>query len=245
MQHVPHVASGKALGDSQFKTGDRSSIEGAPMIAPLTQEEKKRLLKAFKMPVVQSMRSRKTSITNAFVSTIIPVMRPTPEEIGEALAVLGMNAESINCAYCGDKCNAWDHLRPLVVNRRPTGFISEITNLVPACQPCNSSKTNSHWKDWMLRTTGNSPSQRGVADMHFRVQRLEAFERWRSPTKIDFEAILGTVAYEAYWVELDRIIAELEKSQQMADTLRETISTARANLQLRVQKSPAETGEDN
>lgn len=134
------------------------------MNRPLSKEDVRRLKRVFRMPAVQSMRSRKTSITNAFVSTIIPVVRPTPDEIADALDVLGMTADTVACAYCGDKCNAWDHLRPLVINRRPTGYISEIANLVPSCQPCNSSKTNAPWKEWILRNTGNSPTQRGIRE---------------------------------------------------------------------------------
>jgi len=53
----------------------------------------------------------------------------------------------------------WDHLRPLVRNRRPTGFISEIKNLVPSCGPCNQSKGAADWKAWMTegaRLTDNA-----------------------------------------------------------------------------------------
>jgi hypothetical protein len=207
------------------------------MSSALSPEEAKRLLRVFRMPVVQSMKSRKTSITNAFVSTIIPVIRPSPEDISEALKILGMTPETIACAYCGDKCNAWDHLRPLVVNRRPTGYISEIANLVPACQPCNSSKTNSHWKEWMLRQTGNTPKNRGIADLDERVGRLERFEVWREPTKVDFREILGDEDFEEYWRELDRVVTELQKSQAMADNLKQKIADARSRWEPRPESS--------
>ena len=203
------------------------------MNPPLSKEQIKRLRKAFRMPGVQSMASRKTSITNAFVSSIIPVIRPTGEEIAQALAVLGMTADTVSCVYCGDKCNAWDHLQPLVVNRRPTGYISEIANLVPACQPCNSSKGNSKWRDWMAGKAPQSPTTRGALDVQARVQRLEAYERWRQPTLVDFEAIIGHDAYQAYWQELDRIIGEMEISQAFANELRAKIAGARSEWQIR------------
>jgi hypothetical protein len=98
---------------------------------------RKILRAAFQMPSVQTMVSRKSSITNAFVSAIIPVIPPTHGEIEEALRILGMEAHDARCAFCGDKASEWDHLRPLVVERRPTGYISEIANLVPACGKCN------------------------------------------------------------------------------------------------------------
>jgi hypothetical protein len=200
---------------------------------PLSKEQMKGLKKAFRMPAVQSMKSRKTSITNAFVSAIIPVVRPTPEEIAEALAVLGMTADKVTCIYCGDKCNAWDHLRPLVIGRRPTGYISEIANLVPACQPCNSSKGNSPWRDWMTGNAPQSPKNRGVADVQSRMERLAAFERWRQPTYVDFAAIVGREEYEKYWLELDRIISEMEKSQAIANDVSRKISHARADFERR------------
>jgi hypothetical protein len=190
-------------------------------------------LRVFKMPAVQSVKTRKTSITNAFVSVIIPVVVPTEAEILEALSILGMTPQTIQCIYCGDKCNAWDHLRPIVVDRRPTGYISEIANLVPACQPCNSSKGNRNWRTWMSGTAPNSPNSRHVRDVSRRIEQLDAFEKWRTPTLVDFEAIVGTEAYAAYWRELDRIVQEMETSQKMGQTLRDQIAAASDRWQMR------------
>jgi hypothetical protein len=222
-----------------------ASETGAAVNPPLSNDERKRLRRVFRMPAVQSMTSRKTSITNAFVSTIIPVVRPTEEEIAEALGVLGMTPETVSCVYCGDKCNAWDHLRPLVVSRRPTGYISEIANLVPACQPCNSSKGNSGWREWMSGQAPQSPVARGIQNIAARLARLEAFEQWRGPTRVDFVAILGPGLYDAYWRELDRVIAELERSQEMADELRAKILHARAEWQARPENGRAGDGSCN
>lgn len=202
------------------------------MSKPLSKDDVRKLRKAFRMPAVQSMKSRKTSITNAFVSSIIPVVRPAPEEIAAALEILGMTAETVTCIYCGDKSSAWDHLRPIVDGRRPTGYISEIANLVPSCQPCNSSKGNSSWRNWMAGNAPQSPTSRGVPDLQSRMQRLEAFEQWRQPTHVDFAAIVGAQVYEDYWRELDRIIGEMEHSQRLADKLKAQIG-AHGNWQTR------------
>src|SRR5829696_8240616 len=114
------------------------------------------------MPSVQTMMSRKSSITNAFVNALIPVVEPTLAEIAEALSVLGMPVDDVWCAYCGDEASEWDHLRPLVVGRRPTGFISEIANLVPSCGKCNQSKGNKRWETWMLSDAPRAPAKRGI-----------------------------------------------------------------------------------
>src|SRR3990172_9956740 len=110
------------------------------------------------MPAVPTMVSRKSTITNAFVSAIIPLIPPSHDEIDEALRILGMEPLNVRCAYCGDKATEWDHLRPLVLKRRPTGFVSEIANLVPSCGKCNQSKGNTPWRDWMLGKATLSPT---------------------------------------------------------------------------------------
>ena len=109
------------------------------MADAIDKERAKLLRSAFHMPSVQTMVSRKSSITNAFVNAIIPVVPPSMEEIEEALRILAMTPDDVRFAYCGDRSSEWDHLRPLVKARRPTGFISEIGNLVPSCGKCNQS----------------------------------------------------------------------------------------------------------
>jgi hypothetical protein len=179
---------------------------------------------AFQMPSMATMVSRKSSITNAFVNTLIPQIVPSLEEIEQALTVLGMVATDVRCAYCGDKKTEWDHLRPLVVKQRPTGYISEIANLVPSCGKCNQSKGNWEWRKWMMGVTAkHSPTKRGVMDLVIRMERLEAYERWRSPIVIDFEAVLGTEQWAAYWKLWEAVNADLRKCQDVADACRKKI----------------------
>ncbi len=188
-------------------------------IAP-DNHRRKALATAFQMPSVQTMVSRKSSITNAFVSAIIPVRAPSHPEIEKALHILGMNPYDIRCAYCGDKATEWDHLRPLVLNRRPTGYISEIANLVPACGKCNQSKGNKPWRDWMRSAARLSPTGRGLAGIPGRIARLEAYEQWLTPTRVDFEAVLGPQDWEHYWSLCEGVIEQLRQCQQVADALR-------------------------
>jgi hypothetical protein len=170
------------------------------------------------------MVSRKSSITNAFVSAIIPVIPPTHDEIEEALRILHISPEDPRCAYCGDKASEWDHLRPLVLNRRPTGFVSEIANLVPSCGKCNQSKGNKPWREWMLSSAKQSPTGRGLAGVPERVERLDAYEKWRLPTRIDFESVLGKDRWEQYWALCEKVIKELRDCQTVADALRDAIA---------------------
>ena len=185
-----------------------------------TEDLRRNLIAAFQMPSVQTMVSRKSSITNAFVNAVIPTIVPSVEEIEEALSILGMDHSDVRCAYCGDKSTEWDHLRPLVVKRRPTGFISEIANLVPACGKCNQSKGNRPWRDWMLSGAKLSPTGRGVTGIEQRVARLEKYAQWKPPTQVDFGSIIGTEAWEHYWSLCEDVNEELRQAQDVANGLR-------------------------
>lgn len=184
------------------------------------------LLDAFWMPSVQTMVSRKSSITNAFVNALLPMVQPTVDEIEQALRILKMDATDLRCSYCGDKASEWDHLRPIVENLRPTGYISEIANLVPSCGKCNQSKRNAYWKTWMLSSANLSPTGRKVPNVHELISRLEAYEQWRSPTKIDFEKVMGKETWEKYWLMWEAINTELRQCQDFADSLRKKIAEA-------------------
>ncbi len=189
----------------------------------LSPEQRRRLRQAFRMPSVQTMVARTSTITNAFVYSLIPVLPPSEEEIHQALDLLGMTAADLRCAYCGSSASEWDHLRPLVVNRRPTGYISEIGNLVPSCGKCNQSKGNKAWESWMRSNAPHSPASRGVTDLEIRVNRLRHYEKWRYRCPIDFESIVSPEMWRQHWENLDQVIALLQCSQQLAVGLRDKI----------------------
>jgi len=74
-------------------------------------------LALFRMPTPMKITGRSSSITNAFINSIIPVVPPTAAEVEETLRVLGTDHENYYCAYCGDTASEWDHLRPLVKDK--------------------------------------------------------------------------------------------------------------------------------
>lgn len=178
------------------------------------------LMRAFRMPAAQTLVSRKSSITNAFVSAIIPVVYPSWNDIREAVEILGLNPHDLRCAYCNDRSTEWDHLRPLVVNRRPTGYVSEIANLVPACGKCNQSKGNKHWREWMLSNAKWSPTGRGLGSVAERIHRLEAFEQWRIPTKIEFRSVIGDARWDEYWQSCEELVQKMAEIHCIADELK-------------------------
>jgi hypothetical protein len=165
-------------------------------------------------------------VTNAFVNGIIPCIPPTEAEVQEVLNILELRAEDLRCAYCGDPFTEWDHLRPLISGRRPTGYITEIANLVPACGKCNQSKSGSHWKKWITGPAKRSPATRGIADLHARIERLEKFEAWREPKVFNFEQVVGKELWERHWSNWKRLVDLMYECEVTAGQIRQAITSA-------------------
>ena len=179
--------------------------------------------KIFRMPTPVKITGRTSSITNAFVNGIIPVIEPTEEEIESALETLGMDKDHIVCAYCGNPYTEWDHFHPLIKDKMPTGYISEIHNLVPACGKCNQSKGNKYWKTWMLSDATLSPSSRHIPDIEQRIKHLEDYEQKYAPIKIDFEEIIGKDMWEQHWANCQALHDLMQESQKHSDKLKAII----------------------
>lgn len=177
----------------------------------------------FQMPRPVKITGRTSSITNAFVNGIIPVINPTDQEINEVLQTLGMDSEHVVCAYCGDPYTEWDHFHPLVEGKKPTGYISEIHNLVPSCSKCNQSKGNKYWKTWMMSDANYSPHSRNIPDIEYRIQKLEEFERRYPPIKLDFEKIVGAQSWEHHWENCRKIHDLMRESQEYSDEIKKCI----------------------
>jgi|SRR6266853_635322 len=178
----------------------------------------------FQMPTSITIMGRSSSITNAFVGAIIPVVFPTEAEVIEALAVLDMSPTDVRCAYCGDPSTEWDHLRPLVVEQKPTGFISELANLVPSCGKCNQSKGKKAWREWMRSSAPRSPKVRGILDLEVRMMRLEAYEQGQQPVRLDFQSLISEELWAEYWNNWQELLDRMKKSQACAEKLKAQIA---------------------
>ena len=177
---------------------------------------------------------RRSTLTGLFFTTLTPYVEPTEAEVDEALAVLGMERGSCVCAYCGDKKSEWDHFRAVVKNRKPTGYITEIANLVPACGKCNQSRGNKDWKAWMLGTAAQSPTTRRIQDISERIRRLEAFALWSKPVCINYAELVEEDHWTLHTTNLERVLSLLEEAEAHAMKLR-----ALAEVEARRQRSDA------
>jgi hypothetical protein len=176
------------------------------------------------MPRAVKITGRTSTITNSFVNGIVPCRQPSEEEVAEVLAILGLDPQDLRCAYCGDPSTEWDHLRPIVAKKRPTGYITEIANLVPACGKCNQSKSGSPWRTWITGPAAKSPAKRGVRDLPERIARLERFEEWRVPTIFDFEAAVGAELWAQHWANWERLTALMHECERTAETIRQALN---------------------
>lgn len=166
------------------------------------------------------LTGRKTTITGLFFTSLTPYIEPTPAEVDEALKILGMTREACVCAYCGGPKSEWDHFRAVVKNRAPTGYITEIANLVPACGKCNQSRGNGDWESWMRGGAPQSPASRGIPDLEQRIERLKAFEQWSKPVKIDYADLAGAAEWAQHLSHLEAVLSLLAQAEKHAGALR-------------------------
>lgn len=180
--------------------------------------------KAFKMPKVMKIIGRSSTLTNSFVAAIMPVINPRPEEIREVLNTLEIDPRKLECAYCGKQTDTWDHFKPLVINKRPSGYITAISNLIPSCGKCNMSKRNVDWKEWMLGDAPLSPKSKKISDLDKRIQRIEKLERWANNKRIEVERIVGSNKMAEYINHLNTINEEMRIAQDLAEELKQDIA---------------------
>ena len=204
----------------------------------LTIKEKELNKDVFNMPNPVTIMGRSSSITNSFVNGIIPVIEPTEDEIHDALTILEQNEDDVRCVYCGDKKTEWDHLYPLIVNKKHTGYITEIANLVPACGKCNQSKGNSNWKEWMLSNAEKSPKTRGIKDLDRRIEIIENYDKYFQKRIINLEELAGKELWEKYQRAYDSIIFNMESAQKIMDEIKKRISVSPANVVSKISERP-------
>lgn len=180
----------------------------------------------FRMPKPVKVTGLSSSVTKSFVNGIIPCINPTEEEVLDALDTLGMASDDVRCAYCGDACTEWDHLNPLIYKKTPTGYISEIHNLVPSCSKCNQSKGNREWREWIVSNANLSPKTRGIPDLEERIERLERYEETFEPVRIDFKEIVGDELWDEHWRNYEAVITAMEEARETSDIVKKLIAQA-------------------
>ena len=175
--------------------------------------------------------SRTSTITNSFVQAIIPHIEPSEADILEALQVLEMDPAAIICVYCGTSATDWDHLHPLVRRKRPTGYISEMRNIIPSCGPCNQSKSGADWRSWIHGRSRGALRAASVPGLPLRIERLERFEAWGNVQPLPVEVLrdwAGPDQWDAHWANLEERL--MKEAQSHAVKMRVVIAEAFTRL---------------
>lgn len=163
-----------------------------------------------------TITQRISSVTNAFVNSVVPNIEPSAEEMAQAISILGMSEDDVRCAYCGDRATEWDHLMPLIDDKKPTGYITDIYNLIPACGKCNQSKGSKPWLMWIRGPAKLSPRSRGIAELELenRIGRILKYEEWAKEKRrtLDIAAIAGVL-----WDEHERDRLDIAEKMRAAE----------------------------
>lgn len=140
----------------------------------------------FEMPTFVTPKLRTTVIANSFTNGVMPQIEPSEEEIDFVLSIFQQSrGKELKCVYCDEPATEWDHFRPLISNKKPSGYMTDIYNLVPCCHLCNCSKGAKNWRDYLnstskksARTRLASKNQTHLIDKNGRLYKnLEAFEK--------------------------------------------------------------------
>ena len=181
------------------------------------------VLKVLKLPTVVTINSRISSINNAFVNGIIPVLKPSPAQIKNLLDQLELSDNDVRCAYCGAPANQWDHINPIICDKAPTGYITEIDNLIPCCQMCNSSKGGKNWHEWITSDAERSPKSRHIANLAHKIKLIEQYIAQTHPHRIDMEDMVGIELWKTHWENRDKLVALMKECHKKQTEIRAKI----------------------
>jgi hypothetical protein len=165
-------------------------------------------------------------VTNGFVQAVLPDDLPNAYEHARVLAILGVDQAVLTCAYCGDKAQHWDHLHAYVRGKRPSGYFNEARNLVPACGPCNTSKSGSHWREWMFGRAKGSPLSRGVSDLERRATLLDQLIVELELQPVNVESLISPELWDEYWQQQSEIERMMRVAQGLAEKIKGQLKLA-------------------
>jgi hypothetical protein len=196
-------------------------------------------------PARMKINRLKLSLNRSFINTIVPEIRPTAAQEATWRTYLGITSsvvDYVECVYCGQRATQLDHFRSLIEKSsgtergRPTGWITDIFNLVPCCSTCNSSKAGQNWHSWMNGSAKKSPKRLFSAEkLAERVAVLEGFEAWSTPlaTRLDVLAIVGKGEWKDYEDEMAAVDKLLQAARLRSDQFHTRLQQAYSEIQAR------------
>jgi 5-methylcytosine-specific restriction endonuclease McrA len=155
---------------------------------------------------------RTTTISHAFAAAIAPYDEFDDRLVREALTVLGQSPDAdLLCAYCGEKAETWDHVHATVQHKKFSGHGHRLANLLPCCKPCNSSKGNQNWLEYLQHL--HMPEKMRIE----RVSRIKAYlERYGVVDEIPEHL----PEYREFMELRDQVQRIFIRADQLAETIR-------------------------
>ena len=95
----------------------------------------------------KAISSRSSTLRGEYVKRMLKKNEMSRKEKEEYFKKYGLNINK--CAYCGGKANTIDHIYAVVNDKGFSGYTNDISNLIPACSSCNSSKGKLNWDEWI------------------------------------------------------------------------------------------------
>ena len=175
--------------------------------------------KRFKLPAKANLKGRSSTISNAFAISITPYIYPSMEEIENFYEQLSIKEGQ--CAYCLGDANSMVHLKPLVTDGLPTGYITDIHNLVPCCSACNSSKGKKDFSTWYLSKSNlGRLHKRGLSNECIK-ERYNIISKYMTHVNepLDYREILGDDLWNEYLFRRKALISSLRENQEFCDKL--------------------------
>jgi len=72
----------------------------------------------------------------------------------------------------------------------------------------------------MMGNAPQSPQTRCVPDLDVRISRLEAYEKWGNPRKVDFGKVVEPELWSRHLQNWEDVLNLLKKSQELANEIR-------------------------
>ena len=181
----------------------------------------------FKMPTRTTVKGRVTTVRNSAFNGILPIEKPDAEDILFIKEKLGTSGNNFLCGYCGKvSATQTDHINPLIINGKPSGYIHEISNLIPSCDSCNSIKSNDTLEQFF-----NNPKFTCKLSEHELVDRKRIIEEYQEYfrkkygklVKLNFEEIVNSDLWEEYLNKTEEILELMRSTSDMYKQIKEEL----------------------
>jgi len=168
---------------------------------------------------------RKTTMNNAFASAIAENTEYDPGAVAKAIQFLNLERKGeLLCFYCDRPSQTWDHVKALVKNGEYSGFGHTLGNLVPCCKDCNSKKGNKDPEAYLEYKFPRDKRKR-----EHKLHLLKVYQRRYLPSVVDQSEMERLCPAEMRELERlkRRILRDMEKADEIAKTVRESVSVHR------------------